>query len=48
VVGGVAGGISGLLGVDEAARFHYVMREHRSFYRYSEAAGGNNPAARGF
>jgi hypothetical protein len=37
VVGGVAGGISGLLGVDEAARFHdYVMLEHRFSYRYSE------------
>lgn len=37
VVGGVAGRIGGLLGVDEAPRFHdYVIREHRSSYRYSE------------
>ena len=37
VVGGVAGGIGGLLGVDESPRFHdYVIREHRSSYRYSE------------
>ncbi len=37
VVGGVAGGIGGLLGVDEGPRFHdYVIREHRSSYRYSE------------
>jgi Protein of unknown function (DUF1236) len=37
VVGGVAGGIGGLLGVDEVPRFHdYVIREHRSSYRYSE------------
>jgi Protein of unknown function (DUF1236) len=37
VVGGVAGGIGGLLGADQAPRFHdYVIREHRSAYRYSE------------
>jgi hypothetical protein len=37
VVGGVAGGIGGLLGVNEVPRFHdYVIREHRSIYRYSE------------
>jgi hypothetical protein len=37
VVGGVAGGIGGLLGVDQAPRFHdYVIREHRSSYRYDE------------
>jgi len=37
VVGGVAGGVGGLLGVDEGPRFHdYVIREHRSSYRYSE------------
>ncbi len=37
VVGGVAGGIGGLLGVDEVPRFHdYVIREHRSSYRYRE------------
>jgi Protein of unknown function (DUF1236) len=37
VVGGVAGGIGGLLGADQAPRFHdYVIREHRSSYRYRE------------
>jgi hypothetical protein len=37
VVGGVAGGVGGLLGADQAPRFHdYVIREHRSSYRYSE------------
>jgi hypothetical protein len=37
VVGGVAGGIGGVLGVDQAPRFHdYVIREHRSSYRYDE------------
>lgn len=37
VVGGVAGGIGGLLGVNEVPRFHdYVIREHRSSYRYGE------------
>jgi hypothetical protein len=37
VVGGVAGGIGGLLGADEGPRFHdYVIREHRSSYRYGE------------
>jgi hypothetical protein len=37
VVGGVAGGVGGLLGVNEVPRFHdYVIREHRSVYRYSE------------
>ena len=37
MVGGVAGGIGGLLGVDQAPRFHdYVIREHRSSYHYSE------------
>jgi hypothetical protein len=37
VVGGVAGGIGGLLGAYQAPRFHdYVIREHRSAYRYSE------------
>jgi hypothetical protein len=37
VVGGVVGGIGGLLGVDQGPRFHdYVIREHRSSYRYSE------------
>lgn len=36
-VGGVAGGIGGLLGVQEVPRFRdYVIREHRSAYRYSE------------
>ena len=37
MVGGVAVGIGGLLGADQAPRFHdYVIREHRSAYRYSE------------
>ncbi len=37
VVGGVTGGVGGLLGVDQSPRFHdYVIREHRSSYRYSE------------
>jgi hypothetical protein len=37
VVGGVAGAVGGLLGADQGPRFHdYVIREHRSSYRYSE------------
>jgi hypothetical protein len=37
VAGGVAGGIGGLLGANESPRFHdYVVREHRSSYRYRE------------
>ena len=37
VVGGVTAGVAGLLGVDQRPRFReYVIREHRSAYRYSE------------
>jgi hypothetical protein len=37
VVGGVTGGVAGVLGVDEGPRFHeYVVRSHRSSYRYEE------------
>jgi hypothetical protein len=36
VVGGVTGGVAGLLGVDQRPRFReYVIREHRSAYRFS-------------
>ena len=35
--GSAVGGPVGLLGADQAPRFHdYVIREHRSSYRYSE------------
>jgi hypothetical protein len=37
VVGGVTGGVAGLLGIDQRPRFReYVIREHRSAYRFSE------------
>jgi hypothetical protein len=37
VVGGVTGGVAGVLGADEGPRFHdYVVRTHRSSYRYAE------------
>jgi len=37
VVGGVTGGVEGILGADEGPRFHdYVVRTHRSSYRYAE------------
>ena len=37
VVGGVTGGVAGVLGVDQAPRFHeYVVQEHRSSYAYPE------------
>ncbi len=37
VVGGVTGGVEGVLGADEGPRFHdYVLRSHRSSYRYAE------------
>ncbi len=37
VVGGVTGGVAGILGADEGPRFHeYVVRSHRSSYRYAE------------
>lgn len=37
VVGGVAGGVAGILGVDQRPRFRdYVIREHRSAYRFEE------------
>ncbi len=37
VVGGVTGGVAGVLGADDAPRFHdYVVRTHRSSYRYAE------------
>ncbi len=36
-VGGVTGGVAGILGADEGPRFHdYVVRTHRSSYRYAE------------
>jgi len=37
VVGGVTGGVAGVLGADESPRFHdYVVRSHRSSYRYAD------------
>jgi hypothetical protein len=37
VVGGVTGGVAGVLGADDSPRFHdYVVRTHRSSYRYAE------------
>jgi len=37
VVGGVTGGVAGVLGVNDAPRFHdYVVHTHRSSYRYAE------------
>jgi hypothetical protein len=36
-VGGVTSGVAGLLGVDQRPRFReYVIREHRSSYRFHE------------